>query len=210
MVPQYEDVVFQLYFENNDYSEFWRQPGLAMDEYFDSFPDMPILWMVGWYDWVSQDDYRRLSEDGEDEAEAPASARGSWTHGNCKPTCGDVHFGPEGGLHFHQDFLQLYLQWFNRWLKEDDAVDVGSAVRMFRMGGGDGSRDRDGLLKHGGKWFSVGGWPPEGSRATPYYIHENGTLSAEAPPRKTHPRRIPTTRAIPCPATAAASSPTVR
>ena len=58
---------------------------------------------------------------------------------------------------------------------------MGSAVRMFRMGGGDGGRDRDGLLKHGGKWFSVDGWPPEGSRATPYYLHENGILSAEAP-----------------------------
>ena len=181
MVPQYEDVVFQLYFENNDYSEFWRQPGLAMDEYFDSFPDMPILWMVGWYDWYPKtiiDGFQKMVKMNRKHQHLLV---GPWTHGNCKPTCGDVHFGPEGGLHFHQDFLQLYLEWFNRWLKEDDAVDVGSAVRMFRMGGGDGGRDRDGLLKHGGKWFSVGGWPPEGSRETPYYIHKDGTLSAEAP-----------------------------
>ena len=181
IVPQYEDAVFQLYFENNDYTEFWRQPGFAMDEYFDSFPDMPILWMAGWFDW-----YPRTIIDGFQKMVSMDRKHqhllvGPWTHGNCEPSCGDVHFGPEGGLHFQQDFLQLYLQWFNRWLKEDDAVDVGSAVRMFRMGGGDGGRDRDGLLKHGGKWFSVDGWPPEGSRATPYYLHENGILSAEAP-----------------------------
>ena len=181
MVPQYEDVVFQLYFENNDYSEFWRQPGFAMDEYFDSFPDMPILWMVGWFDWYPRtiiDGFQKMVKMNRKHQHLLV---GPWTHGNCKPSCGDVHFGPEGGLHFHEDFLQLYLAWFNRWLKEDTMVDVGGAVRMFRMGGGDGSRDRDGLLQHGGKWFSVDGWPPEGSRATPYYIHENGTLSTETP-----------------------------
>ena len=77
MVPQYEDAVFQLYFENNDYTEFWRQPGFAMDEYFDSFPDMPILWMAGWFDW-----YPRTIIDGFQKMvsmkpEAPAPARGS-------------------------------------------------------------------------------------------------------------------------------------
>ena len=49
MTPAYEDAAFKLHFENNDYTDFWRQPGLAMDEYFESFPDMPILWVVGWY-----------------------------------------------------------------------------------------------------------------------------------------------------------------
>ncbi|MCY3764802.1 MAG: CocE/NonD family hydrolase [Gemmatimonadetes bacterium] len=179
--PQYEDAVFQLYFENNDYSEFWRQPGFAMDEYFDSFPDMPILWMVGWFDWYPRtiiDGFRKMVSMGRGNQHLLV---GPWTHGNCEPSCGDVHFGPEGGLHFHKDFLHLYLHWFNRWLKEDSTVDVGRSVRMFRMGGGDGSRDRGGLLQHGGKWFSVDAWPPEGSRATPYYIHENGILSPEAP-----------------------------
>ena len=180
-VPQYEDAVFQLYFENNDYTEFWRQPGFAMDEYFDSFPDMPILWMVGWFDWYPRtiiDGFRKMVSMGRGNQHLLV---GPWTHGNCEPSCGDVHFGPEGGLHFHPDFLRLYLQWFNRWLKEDTSVDVGSAVRMFRMGGGDGSRDRDGLLQHGGKWFSVDGWPPKGSRPINYYIHENGILSSDAP-----------------------------
>ena len=184
VVPQYEDAVFRLYFENNDYTEFWRQPGLAMDEYFDAFPDMPMLWMVGWFDWYPRtiiDGFQKMVSMGRGNQHLLV---GPWTHGNCEPSCGDVHFGPEGNLQFHEDFLHLYLQWFNRWLKEDDTVDVGTAVRMFRMGGGDGSRNRDGLLQHGGKWFSVGGWPPEGSRETPYYIHENGILSTEAPSRE--------------------------
>ena len=181
VVPQYEDAVFRLYFENNDYTEFWRQPGLAMDEYFDAFPDMPMLWMVGWFDWYPRtiiDGFQKMVSMGRGNQHLLV---GPWTHGNCEPSCGDVHFGPEGNLHFHKNFHQLYLQWFNRWLKGDTRVDVGSAVRMFRMGGGDGSRDRDGLLRHGGKWFSVDGWPPEPSRATPYYIHVNGILSPEAP-----------------------------
>ena len=182
MVPQYEDVVFQLYFENNDYSEFWRQPGLAMDEYFDSFPDMPILWMVGWYDWYPRtiiDGFQKMVKMNRKHQHLLV---GPWTHGNCKPTCGDVHFGPEGGLHFHQDFLQLYLEWFNRWLKEDDdgrrgqrRADVPEWAAVTAAATGMDS------CKHGGKWFSVGGWPPEGSRETPYYIHKDGTLSAEAP-----------------------------
>ena len=44
--PTYEHVAFQLYFENHDYTDFWRQPGLEMDEYFDSFPEIPIWWVT--------------------------------------------------------------------------------------------------------------------------------------------------------------------
>ena len=57
VVPQYEDAVFQLYFENNDYTEFWRQPGLAMDDYFDAFPDMAHALDGGLVRLVSQDHY---------------------------------------------------------------------------------------------------------------------------------------------------------
>ena len=49
--PQYEDSTFQLYFENVDYSDFWRQPCFATDDYLESFPNIPMLWVTGWYDW---------------------------------------------------------------------------------------------------------------------------------------------------------------
>src|SRR5207247_5730930 len=50
LAPNYEDSAFKLYFENYDYNEFWKQPGLGMDEYLDSFPKVPVLSVVGWYE----------------------------------------------------------------------------------------------------------------------------------------------------------------
>ena len=63
-IPTYEDGAFQLFFENNDYNDFWRQPGLGMDEHFDvlsrhSHPLGRRLVRL-----VSAQHQRRLSEDG--------------------------------------------------------------------------------------------------------------------------------------------------
>jgi len=54
-------------------------------------------------------------------------------------------------------------------------------VRIFVMGTGDGSRDEEGFLVHGGYWRNEAEWPLARTEYTPYYFHEDGTLSTEAP-----------------------------
>jgi putative CocE/NonD family hydrolase len=175
--PAYEDGAFQLFFENNDYNAFWRQPGLAMDEHFDSYPDIPILWVGGWYDW-----YPRSISDGYQQMMARKRSHqyllmGPWTHNNFEPACGDVHFGSGGrDLRHQDDFRHLELRWMDHWLKDDRTAEIGKPVQVFVMGGGDG-RSVEQRLNHGGQWHHGNAWPPPGVQPTPYYLRPGGGLS---------------------------------
>ena len=181
-VPAYEEAAFQLYFENHDYSEFWKQPGLGMDEHFESFPEIPILWVVGWYDW-----YPRTITDGYQKMVAMGRKNqhllvGPWTHNNFNESCGDVSFGSEGGtVRNYDDFLNLELNRFDRWLKNDDSASLGASVKFFLMGGGEGRRAEDGRLRHGGRWEAAEEWPPREASPVSFYLHEGGFLSEDAP-----------------------------
>jgi putative CocE/NonD family hydrolase len=182
-IPAYEDGTFQLFFENNDYNAFWRQPGLGMDEQFASYPDIPTLWVGGWYDW-----YPRSISDGYQKMVALKHHNqyllmGPWTHNNFEPACGDVHFGFGGSnLRSHEDYWRLELQWFNRWLKDDRAAEIGKPVQVFVMGSGDGKRVKD-HLNQGGQWYHGDTWPPQDVRPTPFYLQAGGGLSREKPAR---------------------------
>ncbi|HTU21432.1 MAG TPA: CocE/NonD family hydrolase [Gemmataceae bacterium] len=179
--PGYEDAAFKLFFENSDYNDFWRQPGLGMDEYFDKYPDIPILWMGGWYDW-----YPRSISDGYQKMVARKHKyqyllMGAWTHNNFEPACGDVYFGFGGrALRNHEDYWHLELRWFDHWLKDDRSADIGKPVQVFVMGGGD-SKPLDVRLNQGGQWHHGDAWPPKGVQPTAYYFQAGGGLSREKP-----------------------------
>lgn len=181
-LPQYEEAAFQLYFENNDYTAFWRRPGLAMDESFGSFPDVPILWVTSWFDWYPRtisDGYQEMVKQGRRNQHLVI---GPWTHNNFSTTVGDVNFGNQGGkIAGYDDFLRLELAWFDRWMKGNQAADLGPPVRVFMMGGGDGRRAANGRLNHGGRWLYGDAWPPRGVRPTPYYLQADGRLSQQRP-----------------------------
>lgn len=180
--PAYENGAFQLYFEHYDYDEFWRQPGFAMDEYLESFPDIPILWVTSWFDW-----YPRTISDGYQEMVAMGRKNqylliGPWNHNRFCPTVGDVNFGDAGApVCSYDDFLRIELAWFDRWLKDDRSVNLGAPAKFFMMGGGDGSRAANGCLNHGGHWRNSDIWPPPAVKQIDYYLHEDGTLSRTKP-----------------------------
>ena len=180
--PAYEDGAFELYFEHPDYDEFWRQPGFAMDEFFGSFPDIPILWVTSWFDW-----YPRTISDGYQQMVAMERKNqylliGPWSHNNFRPTVGDVNFGDAGApVCSYDDFLRIELAWFDRWLRHDRSVDLGATVQFFMMGGGDGRRAANGCLNHGGHWRNGDTWPPPAAQEVDYYLHEDGNLSRTEP-----------------------------
>ncbi|NQT17110.1 MAG: CocE/NonD family hydrolase [Planctomycetes bacterium] len=183
--PAYEDAAFKLYFEENDYTDFWRQPGLAMDEHFESFPKMPILWCVGWYDWYPRticDGYQKMVAMGRKNQHLLV---GPWTHNGFNATIGDVNFGDrDAPVRSYDDFLELELRWFDRWLKGDATADVGPPTQVFMMGGGDGRRAANGRLNHGGRWTYGDVWPPTGAVPTSFYLGPNHTLSKAKPDAK--------------------------
>jgi putative CocE/NonD family hydrolase len=49
------------------------------------------------------------------------------------------------------------------------------------MGTGNGERDAEGRLRHGGYWRSESSWPLPDTRSTPFYFHADGSLSTEPP-----------------------------
>ena len=57
------------------------------------------------------------------------------------------------------------------------------------MGGGDGQRNAEGRLNHGGRWRSEHEWPLARTRYTPYYLHNEGSLTPEPPGKNEEPDR---------------------
>jgi len=184
LLPRYEDMTFEPFFENIDYNDYWRQPGFATDEYFDNYPNIPALWVVGWHDqWIFRqsmiESYQRVARI---KSQPQYLIVGPWIHNNFSATCGDVNFGTEGAtLRSYNDFMHLELKWFNRWLKSDTTVDIGPRVQLFVMGGGDGKKGSNGKLNHGGRWHSFDSFPPKGVQPTAFYLHRDWGLSTESP-----------------------------
>jgi putative CocE/NonD family hydrolase len=106
---------------------------------------------------------------------------GPWTHhGDSVDYAGDVAFGPSAAIaDFDTDF---HLRWFDYYLKgEKTLVAAQAPVRYFLMGTGDGHRDSNGRLFHGGSWLDARQWPPASSRPTLFYLHADGSLSEQSP-----------------------------
>jgi putative CocE/NonD family hydrolase len=58
------------------------------------------------------------------------------------------------------------------------------------MGGGDGRKNIVGKMFHGGRWRSEESWPLPATEYKKYYLHPEGVLSPEPPPRNAPPRRF--------------------
>lgn len=183
-VPEYEDYLFDQW-ERGSFDDYWRQPELYAAGHYDAFDGIPIMLICGWWDPYAQtttDNYLGISRR---EKGIARMVLGPWTHGERSVTyAGDVDFGPQARLDgvLADDYVQMRLAWFGRWLQgqakqpTDDA-----AVRYFRMGGGSGTRTRQGRLDHGGCWLSASDWPVPGTQFVPWHLHVDGTLATRAP-----------------------------
>jgi putative CocE/NonD family hydrolase len=180
IVPEYEGYILDE-MTRSDYSEFWQGPGLNWREYYEKSADIPMFHIGGWYDiWLrtTTDNYMNLAQ----TKKAPIHMMiGPWNHGgNSRTWTGEVEFGPESAItDFDTDFQ---LRWFDQHLRRSPTGARDTApVRIFIMGTGDGHKDANGKLFHGGFWKDVADWPLPEARVTPYYFHANGTLTTSPP-----------------------------
>ena len=178
LVPGYERWLFDL-LTHGDYDEFWRRPCFAFDEYFDQHADVPVYYTGSWYD-----SYARSTVEGYTGLVGCKSSHmklimGPWTHGMMGlDYSGDADFGPGAGV----DFDDLQLRWFDHWLKGlKTGIMEEPPVKIFVMGGGDGERNREGRLNHGGRWRFESEWPLKRTRYTNFYLRGGGLLSLEPP-----------------------------
>lgn len=185
LAPDYEAYLFEQWTHGN-FDDYWKQPGIYAEGFYDAWPDAPMVHMSSWFD-----PYPRTATQnyvGLREKKGPVRLiLGPWTHGDRSLTwAGDVDFGPAATLdgQLASDFWELRVRWFDHWLRGvANGVDAESAVRYFVMGGGTGRKNAAGRMDHGGRWRTADDWPLPGTATTPFYLHEDGTLTTEAPTR---------------------------
>ncbi len=180
--PDFESYLFDQW-RSGLFDERWRRPGLYAEAYYHKIPAIPVCIVGSWYDpyiLACITHFQRLRENGNERVRL---LLGPWTHGDRSLThAGSVDFGSAARLegNIAQDYLRYRLEWFDRWLQNPDAAPEQRPVRYFRMGGGQGGRNADGRVRHGGGWFAASQWPPAGERLR-MYLHGSGQLSADPP-----------------------------
>ncbi len=186
VAPNFEDYILTM-MTHGDYDEYWKQLDINWAEYYDQTADIPTLLISGWYDSYcggTTKNFLGLKK----HLTAPVHLlMGPWTHsGNTRSYAGDVEFGPDAAIvDFHREF---HLRWMDRFLKgkETDSRDE-LPVRVFVMGTGDGHKDTNGRMVHGGYWRSETTWPIPGTALTPFYFHPDGALRPEPPSEEIPP-----------------------
>lgn len=179
VAPNFEDYVLTM-MTHSDYDDYWKHPDLNWVEHYDDTADIPMLLISGWYDSYGGGTIRNYLELSK-RLESPVQlVMGPWTHGgNTRSYAGNVEFGPAAAIEdFHREF---HLRWFDHHLKDRDGVGDNSYVVIFIMGSGDGHKDENGRLYHGGDWRADRDWPFPGTMMTPYYLHADGSLQISQP-----------------------------
>ncbi|MDQ3908486.1 MAG: CocE/NonD family hydrolase [Acidobacteriota bacterium] len=177
-IPEYEDWLVEA-MRHGDYDDYWKQIGLSVVDHTDTYADIPVYHVTGWFDsWTRQVvmNYNALSKTKRAEQRLII---GPWTHGGePRNFAGEVEFPREAAL----DFLNWHLRWFDHWMKgADNGAEKVAPVRIFVMGGGDGRKSPQGRMQHGGHWRDEQEFPLARTRYTPYYLHADGALSTEKP-----------------------------
>lgn len=176
--PAYKKV-YQDFYDHPLFDNYWKQRGFYTAGYFAEMKDVPTLFVSGWYDFFLPgvlEDFRALAKSQKTEKRLVV---GPWPHGIGAADCGDATFGAENA----EDQGALVADWFDHWTGRSSGFgQIGSdAVRIFRMGGGDGARNSRRKLNHGGEWIAAASWPPAGIRNTRYYLQSDGALGIKTP-----------------------------
>jgi putative CocE/NonD family hydrolase len=176
-IPAYQRW-FQDFVDHPNYDEYWKQNGFTFDRYHGKYPDIPIYFVSGWYDIFLRGTLHNYVGLSSRQRSPKKLLLGAWVHGVGSSFAGDVDFGLSAAV----DIQQEQLRWFDHVLKgRDTGVLNEPAVRLFVMGGGDGSRTREGRLNDGGVWRTATGWPLPDARPHSYYFHADGTLNEQVP-----------------------------
>lgn len=179
--PEYENWLIEA-MEHGANDDFWKQNNIV--DYPESYKDIPVHLVSGWYDsWAGNNtaNFMALSK----TIKGPVyMIMGPWIHGaQSQFAHGQVTFGKDAAI---EDELAWRKEWYDHWLKGVDN-SVGKTdpfqtpVRIFVMGTGDGGKDENGRLKHGGYWRNEQEWPLERARLTDFYLHADGVLSETKP-----------------------------
>jgi len=179
-VPEFEGWYMD-FFEHANYDAFWRDPMMAWNEHYKETSDIPMIQIGGWYDIFLAGTFENFTALRKLKKSPQRLLVGPWTHSaNDKAYAGDVSYGD--GAAITDFFSEFHVRWFDYFLKgKTTGVEKESAVRVFVMGTGDGHKDADERLFHGGYWRDADAWPLPGTRMVSYYFHGDGSLTTAKP-----------------------------
>jgi len=183
--PEYERYFFDQW-QKGLLDDYWKQPGLCAEAYFDCFPDVPVAIVGSWYDPYARSCIRNFLGLKALKTSPVHLLMGPWTHGDRSQTfSGDVDFGALATLdgNIANDYLNLRLTWFDTYLKGVAVAEPAftAPVSYFCMGGGEGARDISGKLQHGGGWRTDTTWPPVCTEPQAFFCHVDGRLATDLP-----------------------------
>ena len=131
----------------------------------DAHPRMavPALHIGGWFDIFLAGTLRNFQGMAAAGAAPQKLLIGPWAHTNYDRYLGAREFGATGPAAFSGVILEIN-RWLDRYLRGDEHVDTGPAVRYFLMGANE--------------WRTAGCWPPEGARSERWYLHSGGSANS--------------------------------
>ena len=180
VVPEYEQWYLDFY-QHADYDAYWKDPMMNWSEHYAQTSDIPMIHIGGWYDIFLAGTFNNFVELSRLKRAPQRILVGPWTHsGNRRTYAGDVSFGDAAAI---ADFdTAFHRRWFDHYLKgQATGAEKDAPLRLFIMGTGDGHKDADGRLFHGGSWRDADSWPLPGTRMVAYYFHADGSLTTEKP-----------------------------
>jgi len=186
-VPNLEKTLFEYYYRG-EYDEFWQMECCNQEQYFDEAPDIPAVFSGGWYDPFAVATTHQYVAMSNKNKTPQRLDMGPWNHGgrrNGQTYSGDIDFGAEASYGI-DGYGKQRLRWFDRWLKDiPNEVENDKPVRIFVMGGGDGKKNEQGKLNHGGFWREEQQWPLSRTNYVKFYFHGGGFLSSDIPNHET-------------------------
>jgi len=192
VVPNLEKTLLD-YYRRGAYDEFWQREFNDFERYFSQHADIPGTFSSGWYDPYSAAATACFTALSRQSRSPQRLVLGPWSHVTMRgdDSCaGDVDFGP-AAVWGVERYFQEQLRWHDRWLKGvPNRLELEPPVRIFVMGGGDGTRTARGKLNHGGRWRSEREWPLARTEYTKYFLRSDGGLGPKAPAAGDPPRRF--------------------
>jgi len=181
LVPTYEKFAFDI-LTHSDFDEFWRKTGIGwmgdVEDYIADHADVPMYYSGSWFDSYPRSTTEFYITMSKAKTNPVKLIMGPWTHGDAgvlaRTYSGDVDFGPDAKI----DYNALRLRWFDQTLKEiDTSILDEPPIKIFVMGGGDGHRNREGRMNHGGRWRYETEWPLARTDYQTFYLSTEGLLN---------------------------------
>lgn len=172
LVPAYESWAISIA-THGCYDLFWQHPGYGPRPYFHHYPDIPTLYIGGWYDTYTRGTLENYIMQSAKQQSAVQAVIGPWTHGGVGGrSAGDADFGVAAEV----DVSDLRRRWFGQWLLgEKQGLEANRRLRYFSMG--EAGARASGGIERGGEWHSSVAWPPENSRKVFFFLHPEGELA---------------------------------